>query len=257
MPTSEPNQEPKPATWATPVSRLKITDLPSEAINLNVNGRQLTGPLQGFGQLWQKTYRVSLDDVQVMPAEVIQVWKQNFSSFWPKGNHFYGSITGINPGDVALLNLAGPGGMTGPGGGPLISTGIMVIYADDESFSFMTPQGHMFAGMITFSSFENLGTTMIQVQALIRASDPIFELTFRLGIGGRTEDEFWRLTLESLAAHYNVRGTVKETVVCVDPKVQWHEARNIWQNAALRTGLYWMLSPFRWARNRISNHQAH
>ena len=28
----------------------------------------------------------------------------------------------------------------------------MVIYADDESFSFMTPQGHMFAGMITFSA---------------------------------------------------------------------------------------------------------
>ena len=48
--------------------------------------------------------------------------------------------------------MAGPGGMTAPGGGPLISTGVMVIFADDESFSFMTPQGHMFAGMITFSA---------------------------------------------------------------------------------------------------------
>jgi hypothetical protein len=43
---------------------------------------------------------------------------------------------------VAVLNLSAPGGLP-------LSTGVLVIYADDSSFSFMTPQGHMFAGMIT------------------------------------------------------------------------------------------------------------
>ena len=47
-----------------------------------------------------------------------------------------------------------------------LSTGVRVIYADDESFSFMTPQGHMFAGMITFSAFDDDGVTVIQIQAL-------------------------------------------------------------------------------------------
>ena len=29
-----------------------------------------------------------------------------------------------------------------------LSTGVMVLYADEESFTLMTPQGHMFAGWI-------------------------------------------------------------------------------------------------------------
>ena len=130
----------------------------------------------------------------------------------------------------------------------------MVDYADDESFSFMTPQGHMFAGMITFSAFEENGSTMVQIQALVRASDPIFELTFRLGLGHKTEDEFWQQTLESLAAYYGIKGVVHQSVVCVDPKVQWPEARNVWHNAAMRTGIYWMLGPFRWVGGRIRTH---
>ena len=40
------------ASWAQPVSRLRVPELPSEAINLNVEGRKVVGPLQGFGQMW-------------------------------------------------------------------------------------------------------------------------------------------------------------------------------------------------------------
>ena len=47
---------------------------------------------------------------------------------------------------------------------------------NDESFSFMTPQGHMFAGMNTFSAETEDGVTVVQIQALIRASDPIYEV---------------------------------------------------------------------------------
>ncbi len=43
------------ATWAKPVDRLAMGEVPNEAINRNVSGRRLSGPLQGFGQLWQKT----------------------------------------------------------------------------------------------------------------------------------------------------------------------------------------------------------
>lgn len=221
-----------PNNWARPVDKLNVGDVPAEAMNLNVQGRRPTGPLQGFGQLWQKTYRIRLEGANATPQQVIKTWKGNFGSFWPEGNHFYSQITEITPGGVALLNVAAPGGMK-------LSTGVRVIYADDESFSFMTPQGHMFAGMITFSAFDDAGVTVIQIQALIRASDPIFETSFRLGFGHKAEDQFWFDTLRNLAAHFGSPNRAPTlSSVCVDKRVQWSEAGNIWHNAAIRSAVY-------------------
>ena len=50
-----------------------------------------------------------------------------------------------------------------------LSTGVMVLYADEESFTLMTPQGHMFAGWITFSAIEDGDDTVAQAQVLMRA----------------------------------------------------------------------------------------
>lgn len=226
------------STWAKPVDTLHVDGVPVDAINLNVEGRHLTGPIRGFGQMWQKTYRVSLKGSNVNPQDVISTWKENFPRYWPGDNRFYGSLTSISPGEVAVLNLKAPGGMR-------LSTGIMVIYADNESFSFMTPEGHMFAGMITFSADEEEGITLVQVQVLIRASDPLYELGCRLGVVHKQEDEFWRGTLQNLAAEFGVEGQVEQHNILVDPRMQWKEAGNIWHNAAIRSGLY---APVAWVR---------
>jgi hypothetical protein len=233
-------------TWAKPVGKLKVSATGAGAINLNVDGRQLSSPLRGFGQMWQKTYRIRLKNASISPQDLVKAWKEKFPRFWPEGYRFYGRAGGMQPGDVALLNLAGPGGVKGPGGSPLISTGVMVIYADEESFSFMTPEGHMFAGMITFSASEE-GGTVAQIQALIRANDPIYELSLRLGFGHKAEDDFWRQTLKNLAAYFGADGgDVELKTILVDSHVQWSEARNVWQNAAIRTGFYLALTPVRW-----------
>ncbi|NJN83532.1 MAG: hypothetical protein HC802_15450 [Caldilineaceae bacterium] len=225
--------------WALPVDHLSVGELPADAINLNVQGRHLTGPLKGFGQLWQKTYRVRLPNAEVSVVELIKEWKANFPKFWPGNNRFYGSLAGIAPGEVAVLNLAGPGGST-------ISTGILVIYADEESFSFMTPEGHIFAGMNTFSAQQEGDDIVIQIQVLVRASDPLYELGCRLGVAHKQEDRFWQGTLQNLAARFGAPGlVVEQKTVCVDPRVQWSEASNIWHNAAIRTALD---TPFRFMR---------
>jgi hypothetical protein len=244
--TNQPETPTRQEDWAKPVSKLKVSELQAGAVNLNVEGRRVTGPVQGFGQMWQKTYTIRLAGSPVSPQELIQGWKENFAAFWPGDNHFYGNSTSIAPGQVAVLNLSGPGGMNAPGGGPLISTGIMVIYADDESFSFMTPEGHMFAGMITFSAYRD-DETVAQIQALLRASDPLFELMFRLKISHKMEDDFWMQTLRNLAVHFKAAGSepVMKAVV-VDPRMQWSEAKNIWQNAAIRTTFYTLAAPVRW-----------
>ena len=107
-----PRQRSSEANWSKPVDRLALGAVPSSAMNLNVEGRRLVGPVQGFGQLWQKRYRIRLDGADVTPEQVISTWKEEFGSFWPTGNDFYGPITGIAPGEVALLNLAAPGHQT-------------------------------------------------------------------------------------------------------------------------------------------------
>jgi len=171
---------------------------------------------------------------------VIATWKRDFGSYWPKGNTFYGPITGIAPGEVALLNLSVPGGQT-------LSTGVMVIFADDESFAFMTPEGHMFAAWITFSALREGDTTVAQIEVLLRANDPMYEVVMTLG-GHAKENAFWLATLHNLAERFGVdaTGTLEQT--CVDRKRQWKNARNIRHNAAIRSAAWTATHPRHWFR---------
>jgi hypothetical protein len=235
-------------SWAKSVARLEVTDVPDGAVNINVEGRRLTSPIQGFGKMWQKTYQVRVPSDRVSATDLIATWKENFREFWPEGNHFYGALTGIAPGDVALLNMTLPGRMK-------LSTGVMVLYADDESFTLMTPQGHMFAGWITFSALEAEGDTVAQAQVLMRASDPIFEMGLAMG-GHKQEDRFWQHTLTALAAHFGHAGEVDTKVVCVDKKRQWSKWRNVWHSAAIRSTLYTMGAPGRGVKRLFKRERA-
>ncbi|MBO0792539.1 MAG: hypothetical protein J2P36_16550, partial [Ktedonobacteraceae bacterium] len=115
--------------------------------------------------------------------------------------------------------------------------------------TLMTPQGHMFAGWITFSAYEENGAVFAQAQVLMRASDPIYELGLRFG-GQKQEDVFWEHTLKQLAKRFNVEGTVSLEAICVDKKIQWSQAKNIWHNSALRTVFYKAVTPSSWFRRR-------
>jgi hypothetical protein len=242
MATQEPNESPQApprdaAGWAKQVTKLKVGEVPTEALNRNVEGRRVMGPIQGFGKMWQKTYRVTLHGADATPQEVIKVWKEDFASFWPEKNFFYGPLTGIAPGEVAVLNLAMPGRLK-------LSTGVMVLYADDESFTFMTPQGHMLAGWITFSAHEENGQTVAQAQELMRAQDPASELGLAM-FGAKQQDRFWEHTLRSLARRFGSEGEVESTIVCVDRRRQWSKVGNVWHSAAIRSGMYATTAPFR------------
>jgi hypothetical protein len=236
------------ANWAKSVSTLRVSDVPEGAININVDGRRLASPIQGFGKMWQKTYQVRLPAERVSPADLIATWKQHFPEFWPEGNRFYGPLTGIEPGEVALLNMSLPGRMK-------LSTGVMVLYADGESFTLMTPQGHMFSGWITFSASEADGKTVAQAQVLMRASDPIFELGLTLG-GHKQEDRFWQHTLTSLAARFGSGAEIETRVVCVDKKRQWSKWRNIWHSSAIRSTLYTLGAPGRAVKRLFARDRA-
>src|SRR3954454_8015917 len=236
------------ASWAKSVSQLNVSEVPEGAVNINVEGRRLSSPIQGFGKMWQKTYQVRLPAERVSATELIATWKQRFPEFWPDGNSFYSPLTGIEPGEVALLDMTLPGRMK-------LSTGVMVLYADEESFTLMTPQGHMFAGWITFSATEADGETVAQAQVLMRASDPIFELGLMMG-GHAQEDRFWQHTLTALAAHFDCNSDVDARVVCVDKKRQWSKWRNVWHSSAIRSTLFTFGTPVRALRRRFGRTRA-
>ena len=142
---------------------------------------------------------------------------------------------------MALLNLGLPGRMK-------LSTGVLVLYADDQSFTLMTPEGHMLAGWITFSAWAaDDGVTVVQIQALERTNDPLYELGYVLG-GNRLNTRFWVQTAENLARHFGVEPEVASQVVCVDRRRQWRKAGNLWKNAAIRTFVWTLGTPVRWLR---------
>lgn len=242
--TSENEKLPQnTANWAQRIFTLQVSRVPTGALNLNVAGRRLVGPLQGFGQMWQKTYRLRLPAMSLTSVEIMQIWKTNFTHFQPPGNRFYPVVDDVEPGHVLLINAS----LTGMP----ISTGVMVLYADDESFTLMTSQGHPESGWVTFSTYEEEGSIVCQVQSIARANDPLYELAFRL-FGSSAQERIWVHVLEALAAHLQVHGTVEVNKVCVDPHVQWLEATNIWQNAAVRTLLYMLRTPLRWRKRPSS-----
>ncbi|HEY8860786.1 MAG TPA: hypothetical protein VIN37_01660 [Candidatus Limnocylindria bacterium] len=226
------------SNWAKPVKNLEATDRDG-ALNANVRGRKLAAANGGFGRLYQKTFTVRLEGANVTPQEVIRVWKTEFATFWPKGQKMFLPATGIAPGEVGLINATLPGA-------PTMATGILVIYADDESFSFMSPEGHPFAGPLTFSAHVEDGVTVVQAHELTRASDPLWELMMMMPVlGERMQNDMWRQTLRNLAQRFGVDTVAESKIVCVDSRRQWRNAKNAWQNAGVRSGLS---APLRWAR---------
>jgi hypothetical protein len=230
-------------SWASKVDRLTETRVGSPAAN--VVGRRLTGPVQGFGKMWRKTYRMNIGP-GIPPQRAIATWKEHFAEFWPPGSNFEPSLTGISPGEVALLDV-------GIGGGARLSTGVFVLYADEVSFTLMTPQGHMFAGWITFSAERAPGSDghragearpiVVQTQVLMRANDPLYEVAMALG-GHRKEDQFWIQTMTALAKYLGAPpAEVHTRTVCIDPRRQWGNAGAVWHNSMVRTALQAMAAP--------------
>lgn len=214
--------------WAKPVESLRTDGVSPDAPSYNVAGRKLTGPLRGFGKLFDKRYRIRLEGADVTPERVVAVWKERYGEFWPPGNLFFAPLTGLEPGEVAIVKSAQ---------GPVhLSTGVMVLYADEVSFTFMTPEGHPFSGWITFSADDDEpdGVVAAQVKLQVRAGDPIFELGMLLG-GGRMEDKWWDSTLRALARHFGVDARVDSTVQVIDRRRLWRNVGQIRYNAAIRS----------------------
>jgi hypothetical protein len=222
--------------WAKPVEKLRVTKVPGAVSSLNVEGRRPVGPIRGFGQMWEKTYELRFPSVRKTPFEIAAATKANFVSFQPPENNFYPAPAGIVAGETVLIRSAVMG--------IPIFTGVLVSYADDVSFTFMTPQGHPESGWVTFRAFREDYETVCQIQGLARANDPIYEIAFRLH-GSKFQEMTWKHVLGSLAKYLEVESPVTMKKRLIAPNLQWSQVGNIGHNAQLWTLGYLLAWPVR------------
>lgn len=222
--------------WAKPVDKLHVAEVKGSISSLNVEGRHPVGPLKGFGQMWEKTYELRFVDPKKTLFDIAATTKQNFVRFQPPQNNFYPSPGGIVAGETVLIRSA-------VAGVPIL-TGVLVSYADDVSFTFMTPQGHPESGWVTFRVFKEGSETVCQIQGLARASDPIYEIAFRLH-GSEFQEMTWKHVLGSLAKHLDVDAPVTMKKKCVAPNLQWSQVGNIRHNAQMWTLAHLVIWPIR------------
>ena len=220
--------------WAKPVPYLTVSFRPPAARNLNVDGLKTVSPVSGFGQMWEKIYRLFIQDSMYSPEYLISTLKSKFTDFQPSFNRFFASDAGIKPGEIVLIDSMTPGGP--------VSTGVMILYSDETSFTFCTPEGHPEAGWVSFSAYRDGGSTVVQIYGLTRSNDPLFEAAFHL-VGTKIQIRIWKHVLASLAAHLGTPPEITIQSRCVDSKMQWSQIGNIWRNSQIRTLL---MEPLRW-----------
>jgi anti-anti-sigma regulatory factor len=230
--------------WANTIDKLSVPEMPSKAINRNVQGRRPVGPVDGFGRLWQKTYRLTIDKPGLTAKDVMSALRQNLPAFQPLYNRFYPSKAGIVRGEIIAIDSSTPGGP--------VSTGVLVAYSDDVCFTLMTPQGHPESGWVTFNAVESDGKIVAQITGLARANDFVYEAAFR-AVGSKMQVKIWTHVLTSLAAYLGVPPEITVEPVCIDKHVRWSQLGNVWYNAQIRTIFY---MPFR-KRVKSANQDKH
>jgi anti-anti-sigma regulatory factor len=214
------------AGWAPKVDRLRVTERPAGAFARNMDGRRTIGQLQGFGPMWEKTYWINIKKPGIRKEDVILAMQEHFVEFQLSENAFYPTSKGLAPGELIFIDSKTPGG--------IVSTGVMVLYMDDRSFTFITPQGHPEAGWITFSVDERKDSVYVQIQGLVRASDPFFEIAFRIA-GSKFQETIWKHVLSSLAKYLGVEENVQMKKYRPASDLQWSKSGNIWYNSQIRS----------------------
>ncbi len=77
-----------------------------------------------------------------------------------------------------------------------------------------------------------------QIQSLARANDPVYEFGFRFMGGSKEQEKIWQHVLTQLANQMGIGGQVELDKVCVDTRLQWSKAKNVWHNAMIRSTLH-------------------
>ena len=75
--------------WMPPLDVITVGQAPAGARNLNVHGRRPSGPFQGFGPLWHKTYTLRVGTGSVTPEGIVEMLRTRLPELQPASNRFF------------------------------------------------------------------------------------------------------------------------------------------------------------------------
>ena len=108
MTATEPRPNRDTDSWARPVDRLTTTA--SGAGTDTVTGKRVAGPIQGFGQMWQKTFSVRLDGVATTPERARRALEGTLPDVLAKGLQLLRALGRHRPGRGRPARGAAPAG---------------------------------------------------------------------------------------------------------------------------------------------------
>jgi hypothetical protein len=93
--------------------------------------------------------------------------------------------------------------------------------------------------------------TVAQIEILLRASDPLYEIGLMFG-GHLWEDEFWKGTLKNLATHLGAEGEPAVTAAVLDRRRLWGNAGNVIHNGFIHSMVALVKRPFQFVTRRVT-----
>jgi uncharacterized protein (UPF0548 family) len=149
----------------------------------------------GAGPLYVRSYQVDLENPTVTREQLFQEIVKDINRFSPPEMAYFQRTKGdegqLSVGDEFFIHIVGP--WNGP---------VRVINVTPTSFTFVTLQGHLEAGQITFAVLEHPERTdaiRFRIQSWARSSNTVTDLFYRtLGISRFAQTTMWTYFIEQV-----------------------------------------------------------
>jgi uncharacterized protein (UPF0548 family) len=178
----------------TPMTRRELrgsssADLPPSFPD-GVDASELQPPEDGAGPLFHRRYRVRIQDPDLSPRELMELFTRDLDTLAPSEFASFQKTRGeegsLQVGDEYVVRMPGP--WDGP---------VRVVEVTPDSFRLATLEGHLEAGQIRFSASEVDGRLVFTIESWARSGDRLSNLLYaRLRMAKEIQLHMWTSVLE-------------------------------------------------------------
>jgi uncharacterized protein (UPF0548 family) len=178
----------------TPMTRRELQGSPSAdsppPFPIGVDASELQPPEDGAGPLFHRRYRVQIQDPDLAPPELMELFTRDLDTLAPSEFASFQKTRGeegsLQAGDEYVVRMPGP--WDGP---------VRVVEVTPDSFRLATLEGHLEAGQIRFSASESDGRLVFTIESWARSGDRLSNLLYaRLRMAKEIQLHMWTSVLE-------------------------------------------------------------
>jgi len=172
------------------------------------------GPRDGAGPLNHRTYRVHIADARCSPEDLIGELRRRPNDFSPTSFATFDpppGAEGMSVDDELTVRLPGPWN------GPIVVTDVEPLLV-----RFETLDGHMEAGWIRFTAWQDRQSLVFEIESLARSGDPAFDVLYHpVRVAKLVQTEMWVRVVEAaveFSGGRSVGRVVVDTIIYEGPK---------------------------------------